>query len=290
MPLIEVWYAYPTLFYASVGILGALIGSFLNVVIYRLPVMMERDWRSQCAELVGGSTEEQRETFNLVTPRSRCRQCGQAVTALQNIPVISYLVLRGRCRACQAPIGLRYPVVEVLTAILSIAVAWRFGVSVQTIAALILTWGLIAASFIDFDHQLLPDDITLPLLWLGLAVNINGWFTPLPHAVIGAIAGYLFLWFVFHGFKLATGKEGMGYGDFKLFALAGAWLGWQSLALIILLASVAGAVIGLSAIAFLSRDRKLPMPFGPFLAIAIWVALLWDDQIVHAYLVFMRSA
>ena len=288
MQLIEVWYAYPALFFASVGILGALIGSFLNVVIFRLPVMMERDWSRQCADLAGIPTEAQRETFNLVTPRSRCRQCGQGIGALQNIPLVSYLVLRGHCRACKAPIGLRYPLVELLTALLSVAVAWRFGVSVQTIAALILTWGLIAASFIDFDHQLLPDDITLPLLWLGLAVNINGWFTPLPHAVIGAIAGYLFLWLVFHGFKLLTGREGMGYGDFKLFALAGAWLGWQSLALIILLASVAGAVIGLSAIALLGRDRKLPMPFGPFLAIATWIALLWDDQIVHAYLVFMR--
>lgn len=290
MQLIEVWYAYPALFYASVAVLGALIGSFLNVVIYRLPVMMERDWRSQCAELAGTPTAQQGETFNLVTPRSRCRQCGHGVGALQNIPLVSYIVLRGRCRACKAPIGVRYPFVELLTALLSVAIAWHFGVSVQTIAALILTWGLIAASFIDFDHQLLPDDIILPLLWLGLAVNINGWFTPLPHAVIGAIAGYLFLWLVFHGFKLLTGKDGMGYGDFKLFALAGAWLGWQSLPLVILLASVAGAVIGLGAIAFLGRDRKLPMPFGPFLAIALWVALLWDDQIVRAYLVFMRPA
>lgn len=289
MQLIEVWYAHPALFYTSVGVLGALIGSFLNVVIYRLPVMMERGWREQCAELSGAAREEH-ETFNLVTPRSRCRQCGAGIGALHNIPVISYIFLRGRCQACKTPIGLRYPLVELLTALVSVAVAWRFGVSVQTLAALLLTWGLVAASFIDFDHQLLPDDITLPLLWLGLAVNINAWFTPLPHAVIGAIAGYLFLWLVFHAFKLLTGKEGMGYGDFKLFAVAGAWLGWQSLPLVILLASIAGAVIGLGAIALLGRDRKLPMPFGPFLAIALWVALLWDEQIVRAYLTFMRPA
>ena len=289
MQLVEVWYAYPALFYGSVGVLGALIGSFLNVVIYRLPVMMERDWHRQCAELSGAAPAEH-ESFNLVSPRSRCRQCGHGIAAWQNIPIVSYVILRGRCRACKTPIGLRYPMVELLTALLSLAVAWRFGVSMQTVAALVLTWGLIAASFIDFDHQLLPDDITLPLLWLGLAVNLAGMFTALPHAVIGAIAGYLFLWLVFHGFKLLTGKEGMGYGDFKLFALAGAWLGWQSLPLVILLASVAGAVIGLSAIGFLGRDRKLPMPFGPFLAIAIWIALLWGDQIVRAYIAFMQPA
>lgn len=274
------------------GILGLLVGSFLNVVILRLPVMMERQWRAQCHEVLGaeaGAADDAPEDqpFNLLTPASHCPQCRHRISALENIPILSYLMLGGKCKACGAAIPLRYPVTEALTALLSIAVAWRFGFTWECLAALALTWSLIALSIIDFDHQLLPDSITLPLLWLGLLINLNGGFTSLEDAVMGAAAGYLSLWSIYQLFKLLTGKEGMGYGDFKLLAVLGAWLGWQYILLIVLLSSVVGAVIGIALIAVRGRDKGVPIPFGPFLAIAGWIALLWGQEISTAYLTWM---
>lgn len=264
-------------------VLGLIVGSFLNVVIYRLPLMMERAWRRDCDELAG-KAPQQEERFNLSVPRSRCPHCGHMVTARDNIPVISYLLLRGRCRACGARISLRYPLVETLTGILTVVTALHFGFGWQALFAVLLTWSLIALSFIDFDKQLLPDSITLPFLWLGLLLSLFGVYTDSHASIIGAAAGYLSLWSIYHLFRLLTGKEGMGYGDFKLFALFGAWLGWQSLPLIILLSSAVGAVIGVSLILFRGRDRSIPIPFGPYLAIAGWIALLWGEQLTAWYL------
>lgn len=274
----------------TTGALGLVIGSFLNVVIHRLPVMLQRTWLRQCQEMSGAETSaaDAEETYNLITPRSRCPHCNHNITALQNIPVISFLWLRGKCVACGHPISWRYPVVELLTAILSMVVVWHFGITFAGGAALLFTWMLIALAVIDFDHQILPDNLTLPLIWIGLLVNLypNPAFAPLTSAVIGAIAGYLSLWSVFHIFKLITGKEGMGYGDFKLFAAFGAWLGWQNLPLIVLLASLVGAIMGGALILVLGRDRQLPIPFGPFLCAAGWIALLWGNDLTRFYLQF----
>jgi leader peptidase (prepilin peptidase)/N-methyltransferase len=273
------------------GVLGLVIGSFLNVVIHRLPVMLERTWRRQCQEMSGAETSatDAEETYNLITPRSRCPHCNHTITALQNIPVISFLWLKGKCVACGHPISWRYPIVELLTAMLSIVVVWHFGITAAVGGALVFTWTVIALAVIDFDHQILPDNVTLPLIWVGLLVNLypNPTFAPLTSAVIGAVAGYLSLWSVFHIFKLITGKEGMGYGDFKLFAAFGAWLGWQSLPLIILLASFVGAIVGGALILMLGRDRQLPIPFGPFLCAAGWIALLWGNDMTRFYLQFV---
>jgi leader peptidase (prepilin peptidase)/N-methyltransferase len=277
--------ANPTVLLGFTALLGLAVGSFLNVVVFRLPKMMERDWRDQCAEIIEGEAHpRERPTYNLIVPRSRCPGCGHQISALENVPVLSYLVLKGRCAECGWRIPLRYPVVEVLTAVLSVAVVWRFGLSIQSAGALLLTWALVALSFIDFDTQFLPDSITLPFLWLGLAFNLTGTFATLPASVIGAIAGYLVLWSVYHVFRLVTGKEGMGYGDFKLLAMFGAWLGWSALPLIVLLSSLVGAVIGVAMIALRGHDRNIPIPFGPYLAVAGWIALLWGDQLVNAYL------
>ncbi|GAB4289727.1 prepilin peptidase [Sulfurivermis fontis] len=265
------------------AIFGLVMGSFLNVVIYRLPIIMERNWRRDCAELAGEAPAPQ-ERFDLVMPRSRCPHCGQMVTARDNIPVLSYLLLRGRCRACGARLSLRYPLVELLTAALTVVTALHFGLNMQGLFAVLLTWSLIALGFIDFDKQLLPDSITLPMLWLGLLLSLFGIYTDSQASIIGAAAGYLSLWSIYHLFRLLTGKEGMGYGDFKLFALFGAWLGWQSLPLIILLSSAVGAVLGLTLIVFRGRNRHIPLPFGPFLAIAGWIALLWGEQLNAWYL------
>jgi leader peptidase (prepilin peptidase)/N-methyltransferase len=259
-------------------LLGLLIGSFLNVVIYRLPVMMQREWEVQCAELRGGTLPEP-ERFNLAVPRSRCPKCGHAISALENIPVISWLMLRGRCRGCQTAISPRYPLIEALCGLLSAYAGWRFGLTLTTLTVLLFVWAMIALTFIDFDTQLLPDDITLPLLWLGLLVNLNGSFTDLKSAVIGAMAGYLALWSIYWGFKLLTGKEGMGYGDFKLLAAIGAWFGWQLLPLTILLSSVVGAVVGISLIVFTRHGRDTPIPFGPYLAAAGVIALFWGKSL-----------
>jgi leader peptidase (prepilin peptidase)/N-methyltransferase len=268
-------------------VLGLLVGSFLNVVIHRLPIMMQRDWRAQAREFLELPVEPS-TTFNLILPNSHCPQCDHEIRPWENIPLVSWLALRGKCSSCKAPISRRYPTVELLCGLLSAYVAWNFGFSWQAGAMLVLTWGLLAMSMIDVDHQLLPDSLVLPLLWLGLIVNYFGLFAPLPDAVWGAVAGYLSLWSVYWLFKLVTGKEGMGYGDFKLLAMLGAWGGWQVLPLTILLSSVVGAVLGTIMLRMQKADSGTTIPFGPYLAIAGWVALLWGDQITSAYLQFAR--
>jgi len=270
-----------------VFLLGLLIGSFLNVVIHRLPVMLERTWRRQCDELTG-TTPASEEPFNLVVPRSRCPACGHNISAVENIPLLSFIFLRGKCRSCGTSIPWRYPIVELATGLLSAVVAWHFGFTVAGGGALLLTWSLIALTVIDYDHQLLPDNITLPLVWLGLLFNLSATYASTGSAVIGAMAGYLSLWTVYQLFKLITGREGMGFGDFKLFAAFGAWLGWQQLPLIILLSSFVGAIVGLGGILIFGRDRGVPIPFGPFLCVAGWIALLWGDVITRSYLQFAR--
>jgi leader peptidase (prepilin peptidase)/N-methyltransferase len=281
---------------AAIGggvVLGLLFGSFLNVVIYRLPIMLEREWRLQAHEHLTGLERvaiDPQAHFNLLTPRSRCSSCGTQIAAWQNVPVISWLLLRGQCASCKASISVRYPSIELLTGILSGIVVWQFGTGLTAAVTLILVWGLIVLTMIDIDHQLLPDNITYPLLWLGLGFSLlhdpaaNLPFPDTQTAIIGAIAGYLSLWSVYWLFKLATGKEGMGYGDFKLLAVLGAWLGWQMLPLIILLSAVVGAVVGIAMIILLDRDHQIPIPFGPYLAGAGLIALLWGDSIINAYL------
>jgi leader peptidase (prepilin peptidase)/N-methyltransferase len=268
------------------GLLGLIVGSFLNVVIYRLPLMLEREWRAEAAEILEQPAPVPGERFDLVVPRSRCPHCGHAISALENVPILSYLLLRGRCSACHAPISPRYVMVEALTGLLSAAVAWHFSFGWQALAALFFTWSLIPLAFIDLERQVLLDRITLPCLWLGLLFNAAHTFTDLNSAVIGAVTGYLSLWAVYHAFRLLTGKEGMGYGDFKLLALLGAWLGWQQLLPVILLASGVGAVVGLLLLATKHLQQGVPMPFGPFLAAAGWIALLWGVPLSTAYLGF----
>jgi len=275
--------AIPWVLVATCTLLGLLVGSFLNVVIYRLPKMMEQEWQYQCAEFRGEPLPAI-ETVSLVSPRSRCPQCGHAIRALENIPILSWLFLRGKCASCKAPISPRYPLVEALTGIISAAAAADLGFGWPLIGALLLCWCLIALTFIDAETQLLPDSITLPLLWAGLGFNLAGTFTDLPSAVIGAMAGYLSLWAVYWGFKLITGKEGMGYGDFKLLAALGAWLGWQMLPLIILLSSLVGAIVGVALIVLAKRGRQVPIPFGPYLATAGLIALIWGKTLTQAYL------
>jgi leader peptidase (prepilin peptidase)/N-methyltransferase len=268
-------------FAALAALLGLIVGSFLNVVIHRLPKMMEAEWAAQAAEIEGREAPPQAR-YNLLTPPSQCPSCGQRIGALQNIPVVSYLALRGRCRQCAAPISARYPAVEALTGALSWWVAAHFGWGLAGAGALLLTWTLVALSFIDADTTLLPDSMTLPLLWLGLLLNLHGTYAPLAEAVIGACAGYLVLWLVYWAFKLATGREGMGYGDFKLLAALGAWLGWTMLLPIVLISSVAGAIIGVGLLVLARRGRNVPIPFGPYLAIAGFIALLYGRPIAAA--------
>lgn len=272
-----------TVFAAAAAIAGLVIGSFLNVVIHRFPKMMEREWRAQCAELNGQPVKDEGR-YNLLTPRSSCPSCGHRIGALENIPVLSYVLQGGKCAACKAPIGIRYPLVELLTALAFSGAALKFGFGAAGLAAMVLLAGLIALSFIDFDTQLLPDDITLPWLWLGLLLNMYGVFVDLQSAVIGAVAGYLSLWSVYWLFKLATGKEGMGFGDFKLLAMMGAWLGWKALPFIILASSMVGAVFGIALIVLAKRGREVPIPFGPYLAIAGIIALFFGNSIVEYYL------
>ena len=264
-------------------VVGLAIGSFLNVVIHRLPKMMERDWHAQCAELRGDAATET-VRYNLAFPRSACPHCGHQITALQNIPVFSYLALRGRCAGCCAPISARYPIVELLTGLATAYAAWRYGATLAGAGAMIFLWAMIALTFIDADTQLLPDSITLPLLWLGLLLNVNATFVDLSSAVIGAVSGYLVLWSVYWLFKLATGKEGMGFGDFKLLAAIGAWLGWKILPLVILLSSLVGAIVGIGLIVLAKRGREVPIPFGPYLAAAGVIALFWGPALVDRYL------
>jgi leader peptidase (prepilin peptidase)/N-methyltransferase len=271
--------------YGATIALGLIFGSFLNVVILRLPRMLESDWRRDCAEVVGATaTSEQAPKLNLVSPGSTCPACGHRIKAWENIPILSWILLRGRCSACKATISPRYPIVEGLTALLSLVVILQFGLSWQGLAGLVLTWGLIALAFIDYDTQLLPDDITLPLLWLGLGMSLFPIFADSQSAIIGALAGYLSLWLVFQIFRIVTGKEGMGYGDFKLSALFGAWLGWQYLPQIILLSALTGAVLGSALILSGRHDRSKPLPFGPFLATAGWISLIWGERINETYL------
>jgi len=276
-------FADPAVFPLAAGLLGLMVGSFLNVVIHRLPIMMERDWAAQCAEFKGEAVPVL-EPLSLARPRSRCPHCGHPITALENIPVISWLVLRGRCKGCAAPISLRYPLIEALTGLLFGLAAWHFGFTAAGLGALVLIAALFALTVIDFDTQLLPDDITLPLLWIGLALNAFNVYTDLKSAVIGAMAGYLSLWSVYWLFKLFTGKEGMGYGDFKLLAALGAWLGWQMLPLTILLSSMVGAVVGISMMVIARHGRNVPIPFGPYLAAAGLIALAWGKPLTRAYL------
>ncbi|TXI29253.1 MAG: prepilin peptidase [Nitrosomonas oligotropha] len=273
----------PVFFVSCTTILGLMVGSFLNVVIHRLPEMMKRNWLQQCAELQGEAIQTFPE-FNLFTPRSTCIYCGHKITAWENIPIISYLFLRGRCSQCHASISPRYPMVEAATAIISGFVAWHFGYGFVALAALIFVWSLIALAAIDLDTQLLPDDITLPLLWIGLLVNINHGFTDIQSAVIGAIAGYLSLWSIYWCFKLMTGKEGMGYGDFKLLAAIGAWLGWSMLPLVILSSSLVGALVGMGLILAAKLNKNIPIPFGPYLVGGALIALFWGEQLIHTYM------
>ncbi len=267
---------------ALMTVLGLLVGSFLNVVILRLPIILERRWQ-QSPEGDGGDEER----FDLVFPASHCPRCQHRLRAWENIPLLSYLLLRGRCHGCAQPIPWRYPAVELLTAIMTLVTAWHFGPDWQGLAAVVLTWLLITLSVIDFDHQILPDDLTLPGMWLGLLLALSGLFVDCSEAIIGAAAGYLSLWSIYQLFRLLTGKEGMGYGDFKLLAMLGAWLGWAALLPIILLSSVVGAISGVVQIILLGRDRSIPIPFGPYLAVAGWVTLLWGNEITQAYLTWV---
>ena len=285
----------PMLFIGISFVVALLIGSFLNVIIYRLPIMLEREWRAQCEEITETpAVELPTGRFDLVAPRSRCPACGEPITAMQNIPVISYLMLGGKCGNCQAPISRRYPIIELMTAVLTGIVAWRFGFGWEALAAVLMTWALIAISVIDIDHQIIPDSISLPLIWAGLFLSLfhntagaEILFIESGTAITGGLAGYLSLWSIYHLFRLLTGKEGMGYGDFKLLAALGAWLGWQMLPLIILLSAAVGAVVGISLIALKRHERSVPIPFGPYLAAAGWIAMLYGPQIIGAYLDYM---
>lgn len=283
--MIELLAANSLAFTVVALLLGLLAGSFINVVIHRLPIMMQRDWRMQAREVLGLPGEAQ-PAFNLAIPHSHCPHCEHPIRPWENVPLLSWLALRGRCSACQAPISKRYPLVELLCGLLSAYVAWHFGWSWQAGATLLLTWGLLAMSVIDIDHQLLPDALVLPLLWLGLILNSFGLFASLPDALWGAVFGYLGLWSVYWLFKLITGKEGMGYGDFKLLAMLGAWGGWQVLPLTILLSSLVGAVLGSLMLRLQKADSGTAIPFGPYLAIAGWISLLWGEQITAGYLQF----
>lgn len=283
MSLLQSFQAYPALFVTAVAVLSLAIGSFLNVVIHRLPKMLERQWRNDLIEL-NGQEVEAGPRYNLMLPRSQCPGCGHQIRALENVPLVSYAVLGGKCAACGIRISPRYPLVEALTGTLSGYIAWRYGFSWQTLAALVFAWSMIALAFIDLDTFYLPDDITLPLVWLGLLVNMGGVFVDLQSAVIGAVAGYLVLWAVFWGYKLATGKDGMGYGDFKLLAAIGAWLGWKMLPVVILLSSFAGAIVGVSMIVFARHGRNVPIPFGPYLVMGGLIGMFWGEALLRYYL------
>lgn len=305
MTLIDLFRDGPFLFFGVVGLMSLFVGSFLNVVIHRLPIMMERDWRAGLAELDaerdvtsvgslavgsdgtitdgGEGNEGGSERYNLAVPRSRCPKCDAPISALQNVPVISWLMLRGKCAGCSAPISARYPIVEAMTMILSLIVAWHFGPSPAAVLGIVVTWFLVAMSMIDFDTQLLPDSLTLPLMWIGLIASLVPVFVDVREAVVGAAVGYLILWSIFWLFKLVTGKEGMGYGDFKLLAALGALLGWQALPTVILLSSVVGAVVGITIIIVTKRSKEIPIPFGPYLAAAGWIAMLWGESLADWY-------
>ena len=280
----ELFNHYGWLLPAVLLVLGLMVGSFLNVVIYRLPLMMESRWRRDCCELLEVAQEKTEAPLNLATPNSHCPHCKAAIKPWQNIPVVSYLLLGGKCGNCGTSISVRYPVIELVTGLMTLALGFYFEASAALLGVMLLTWALIALTMIDVDHQLLPDDITLPLMWLGLVFNVGNTYVSLQDAVIGAMAGYLILWSIYWLFKLLTGKEGMGYGDFKLLAALGAWLGWQALPVIILLSSLVGAICGIALMVIKRRGKEIPIPFGPYLAMAGWIALLWGDSIMAAYL------
>ena len=284
MDILNFWAKNLAVFAVCVGFVGLLIGSFLNVVIYRLPKMLMRDWRMQAREVLDLPEQADTEPFNLILPNSSCPHCGHEIKPWENIPLVSWLVLRGKCSSCKEAISIRYPLVELACGLFSAVIAWQFGVSWEALAMLVLTWGLLSMSLIDADHQILPDVLVLPLLWLGLILNSFGFFTSLSDALWGAVIGYMSLWSIFWLFKLITGKEGMGYGDFKLLALIGAWGGWQVLPLTILLSSVLGAVIGIIILRLQRNGYNKPIPFGPYLAAAGWLALIWGEQITSRYL------
>ena len=284
MPLLDFLASHTLAFILCTLLVGLLIGSFLNVVVYRLPKMLLRDWQAQAREILNLPTESDGQIFNLILPNSSCPHCAHEIKPWENIPIFSWLFLRGKCSSCKAPISTRYPLVELTCGLLSAYVAWHFGFTWQAGSMLLLTWGLLAMSLIDADHQLLPDALVLPLLWIGLIVNQFGLFASPADALWGAIAGYLSLWSVYWLFKLVTGKEGMGYGDFKLLAMLGAWGGWQILPLTILLSSLVGAVLGVIMLRLRNAETSTPIPFGPYLAIAGWIALLWGEQITASYL------
>ncbi len=290
MAIASFFATYPLALLVFALALGLIIGSFLNVVIYRLPVMMQREWTAQCYEFLDIKDDKDNKTdtdrfssFNLAQPGSHCPNCKHEITAIENIPLLSYLIQAGKCKNCKTPISKRYPIIEAACGIFTVLIAYQFGFTWLCLAALILTWSLIVLTMIDYDHQLLPDDITIPILWLGLVINYFGLITTLESAVLGAIAGYMILWTVYWLFKLLTGKEGMGHGDFKLLAALGAWMGWQALPQIILLSSVIGAIIGITLIIIKGRDKNIPIPFGPYLAGAGFVALLWNDELNQLY-------
>lgn len=297
MTFAEIYAAAPISVWIGVIFLGLAVGSFLNVVIYRLPVMMQNDWRKECDEYLkeqGQPALKKNKNgdakFNLAYPNSRCPNCNSAIRPWQNIPVLSYLLLKGACAKCKAKISPRYPIIEAITALLGALVFWHFGPTPQALLGLVFLWSLISLTMIDVDHYLLPDNITLPLMWLGIAASVFDTYTSLESSVIGAMAGYLSLWSVYWAFKLITGKEGMGYGDFKLLAALGAWMGWQYLPLIILLSSAVGAVLGVGAILFFGRDKAKPLPFGPYLAVAGFIAFIWGEELLSRYLQMMNFA
>ncbi|MBB1325708.1 prepilin peptidase [Pseudoalteromonas sp. SR45-1] len=292
--IIEVMQSQLWFYLTTVGLVSLCVGSFLNVVIYRLPLMMQREWQSECRILLEDELEnktvsnatdniENGKPFNLIKPNSTCPKCKTAIKPWQNIPIISWLILKGKCASCSNPISARYPAVELITALLSLTVAYSFGATEQALLYIFVTWILVALTFIDIDHMLLPDQLTLPLVWLALIASVMGYTITPTDAIIGAACGYLSLWSVFWLFKLLTGKEGMGYGDFKLLAVFGALLGWQSLLTIILLSSIVGAIIGIALLSIQGKDKATPIPFGPYLAIAGWITMLWGNQIQGAY-------
>jgi leader peptidase (prepilin peptidase) / N-methyltransferase len=288
MNLYSVFVTNPEFFYTVAALTGLLVGSFLNVVIYRLPIMMEREWRAECNQFLGIKTADNPEPgFNLVVPGSACPHCQHKIRPIENIPVLSYLILGVKCSNCKQTISLRYPLIEAVTAILTLVVAIHFGVSMQALLAILLTWSLIALTAIDYDHQLLPDSITLPVLWIGILCNMSGLYTDVYSSLYGTIAGYMALWSVYIAFKLATGKEGMGHGDFKLLAMLGAWLGWQALPVIILVSSLLGSVVGIGLILFGGHKKSQPIPFGPYLALAGWISLLYGNDLIRLYYRYM---
>lgn len=290
MEWIQFFSEHSWLYLSAICVLSLLVGSFLNVVIYRVPIMMKREWREECLEFLDMPAEEKPERFNLLLPSSRCPHCDTPIKSWQNIPIISYLFLKGRCANCKTAISARYPLVEFITAIASIIVAAQFGMSLQTVFALLFTWSMIAITMIDYDEKFIPDSITLPVLWVGLLINMHGLFVPLDEAIYGVVAGYLSLWSFTKLFYVVTGKQGMGHGDFKLFALFGAWMGWHVLPFIILASSLVGAVFGILLMATSNANRNTAIPFGPYLAVAGWIALLFGQQIIDWYLRFSGLA